>query len=380
MLEQDDAERLLGLCQAQIESYANPETPVDGEDLELLAESLSGLGFFVEALEQQRPDRERLIAPLLAKRLGEAPAAQDDRAAKRSRTRSRNCATAAQARRGDPPCAGRCRGPRRIDGETQGSRRRCQAHRRHRARRPGAGGAAELSAGGGSTAAAPWRSRPRSPRSRRAARRWRRPLQRCRLRRSGCSRPTPTASTPSSSRSTSSRPPRCSTRSSRIAPSSSGTPAIARRCASARRQFHTIKGSGRMVGLTSSGSSPTTSRRSTTACSRKSIAVTPAMLALIGSRGAEFPATGSGRSGQRRRLADPAELYAAIGRRRSGAAVRIRIRRRCRLRRSRSDRAGSTNARAAGRRRAVTRRRARSRDRRRMPVDECPSSRSASRC
>jgi chemosensory pili system protein ChpA (sensor histidine kinase/response regulator) len=50
-----------------------PRAAIDGEDLELLAESLSGLGFYVEAMEQQRPDRQRLIAPLLAKRLGEAP-------------------------------------------------------------------------------------------------------------------------------------------------------------------------------------------------------------------------------------------------------------------------------------------------------------------
>ena len=78
MLGQDEAERLLGLCQTQIDSYADPGTPVDGEDLELLAESLSGLGFYIEALEQQRPDRQRLIAPLLAKRLGEAPAAPQD--------------------------------------------------------------------------------------------------------------------------------------------------------------------------------------------------------------------------------------------------------------------------------------------------------------
>ncbi len=81
MLDQDDAERLLGLCQEQIDSYANQETPVGDEDLELLAESLSGLGFFVEAFEQQRPNRQRLIAPLLAKRLGEAPQAQGDRGA-----------------------------------------------------------------------------------------------------------------------------------------------------------------------------------------------------------------------------------------------------------------------------------------------------------
>jgi chemosensory pili system protein ChpA (sensor histidine kinase/response regulator) len=70
-----DAERLLGLCEKQIENYANPDTQVSNDELELLAESLSGLGFYVEAVEQQRPDRERLIAPLLAKRLGEAPKA-----------------------------------------------------------------------------------------------------------------------------------------------------------------------------------------------------------------------------------------------------------------------------------------------------------------
>jgi chemosensory pili system protein ChpA (sensor histidine kinase/response regulator) len=75
MLGLAEAEILLGLCQEQIETYANPEVAVSHDDLELLAESLSGLGFYVEAVEQQRPDRERLIAPLLAKRLGEAPKA-----------------------------------------------------------------------------------------------------------------------------------------------------------------------------------------------------------------------------------------------------------------------------------------------------------------
>jgi chemosensory pili system protein ChpA (sensor histidine kinase/response regulator) len=71
ILDLDDADRLLALCQAQIESYANPDTPVDEEGLELLAESLSGLGFYIEAVLHQRPDRARLIAPLIAKRLGE---------------------------------------------------------------------------------------------------------------------------------------------------------------------------------------------------------------------------------------------------------------------------------------------------------------------
>ena len=80
MLGLDDAERLLALCQEQIAAYADPETPVSNDELELLAESLSGLGFYIEAVEQQRPDRDRLIAPLLARRLGEAPApVADDR-------------------------------------------------------------------------------------------------------------------------------------------------------------------------------------------------------------------------------------------------------------------------------------------------------------
>ena len=70
-------------CSRRARSRSNrtstSDTPVDNDDLEMLAESLSGLGFYIEAVEQQRPDRERLIAPLLARRTGEAPAAlQDD--------------------------------------------------------------------------------------------------------------------------------------------------------------------------------------------------------------------------------------------------------------------------------------------------------------
>jgi chemosensory pili system protein ChpA (sensor histidine kinase/response regulator) len=74
MLGLERAERLLALCQQQIDGYANPDAPVQDEDLELLAESLSGLGFYIEAVEQQRPDRDRLIEPMLARRLGVPPA------------------------------------------------------------------------------------------------------------------------------------------------------------------------------------------------------------------------------------------------------------------------------------------------------------------
>ncbi len=81
MLGLDHAGELLELCQRQIEEYAKPDTVVGNEGLEMLAESLSGLGFYIEAVEQQRPDRERLIQPLLAKRLGapvQAPAEEPE--------------------------------------------------------------------------------------------------------------------------------------------------------------------------------------------------------------------------------------------------------------------------------------------------------------
>ncbi|TMH55719.1 MAG: hypothetical protein E6H55_18005, partial [Betaproteobacteria bacterium] len=55
MLGLEHAEQLLTLCQQQIDEYAQPEAQVADEDLEL---------------QQQRPDRDRLIEPLLAKRLG----------------------------------------------------------------------------------------------------------------------------------------------------------------------------------------------------------------------------------------------------------------------------------------------------------------------
>ncbi|TMH60346.1 MAG: hypothetical protein E6H53_05215 [Betaproteobacteria bacterium] len=69
----DDADRLLAMCDQQIQVYANPGAEVLDDDLELLAESLCGLGFYMDAVEQQRSDCDRVIAPLLARRLGEPP-------------------------------------------------------------------------------------------------------------------------------------------------------------------------------------------------------------------------------------------------------------------------------------------------------------------
>ncbi|HEX8741326.1 MAG TPA: Hpt domain-containing protein [Casimicrobiaceae bacterium] len=75
MLDLDDADRLLALCEKEIEAWAQQETPIGNEELELLAESLSGLGFYVDAVLQQRPGAAQMIGPLIAKRLGPEPAA-----------------------------------------------------------------------------------------------------------------------------------------------------------------------------------------------------------------------------------------------------------------------------------------------------------------
>ena len=52
---------------------------VDEEGLELLAESLSGIGFYIDAVLHQRPDRERILAPLYAWINASAQRAHDGR-------------------------------------------------------------------------------------------------------------------------------------------------------------------------------------------------------------------------------------------------------------------------------------------------------------
>jgi chemosensory pili system protein ChpA (sensor histidine kinase/response regulator) len=75
----DRADQLLTLCDQKIQAYTNPETVVVSAELELLAESLCGLGFYFEAVEQQRPNCDRLIAPLLARWLGDAPLESEEK-------------------------------------------------------------------------------------------------------------------------------------------------------------------------------------------------------------------------------------------------------------------------------------------------------------
>ena len=62
ILALNEASALLDRCQKQIDGYAAGHDP-KREDLERLAESLSGLGFYIEAVEQQRPDAARMLEP-----------------------------------------------------------------------------------------------------------------------------------------------------------------------------------------------------------------------------------------------------------------------------------------------------------------------------
>jgi len=66
LLGHEKANRLLQACMTQIASYTKPETELTHQDFELLAESLSALGFYAESLEQSTP-KESLILPLLTR-------------------------------------------------------------------------------------------------------------------------------------------------------------------------------------------------------------------------------------------------------------------------------------------------------------------------
>ena len=106
MLGLDDAEPpARAVPAADRHATPTPRTPVSNDDLELLAESLSGLGFYIEAVEQQRPDRDRLIAPLLAQAPRRGARAVGGDRPNRSRTRSRSCAP--RCRSSSPRCSAR---------------------------------------------------------------------------------------------------------------------------------------------------------------------------------------------------------------------------------------------------------------------------------
>ena len=93
---------------------------------------------------------------------------------------------------------------------------------------------------------------------------------------------------------------------------------------SARRQFHTIKGSGRMVGLNELGELAYDVEKIHNRLLEEDRDVTPAMLELLDVAEANFRAVGRGAPGHRRRLRRSRGALRRHRPRRSGAAGRIR--------------------------------------------------------
>jgi chemosensory pili system protein ChpA (sensor histidine kinase/response regulator) len=70
MLSLDKPQLLLRGCLALIRKFQAAEQPAERSEMELLAEGLSGLGFYMDALRADQPDREtRIVEPILV-RLG----------------------------------------------------------------------------------------------------------------------------------------------------------------------------------------------------------------------------------------------------------------------------------------------------------------------
>ncbi len=65
ILELERAADLLNACQALITQFADPAYQPQQRDMELVAEGLSSLGFYVEAVQHGRPDAFEIIAPVI---------------------------------------------------------------------------------------------------------------------------------------------------------------------------------------------------------------------------------------------------------------------------------------------------------------------------
>ena len=80
IMGQDRAVALLRECGARIQGFSDPQLPPKQEDFEDVAHKLSGLGFFVEALQHGPADLDATLQPLRPK-VVEGAAADDDLAA-----------------------------------------------------------------------------------------------------------------------------------------------------------------------------------------------------------------------------------------------------------------------------------------------------------
>ena len=233
------------LCQEQIAAYADPETPVSATRISNCSPSrCPGLGFYIEAVEQQRPDRDRLIAPLLAQAPGRGAGASRRRRAADSveaavveALRATLPRLVDEVHRAPADAAAR----EALKTKLTGPARRRRADRRRRA--------------GGAGRRPRWRSsRPAARRAGgRGRRRWPRPAAPAPEISAETQRLLATDATALDGELRRDLPGRGrrGARRHRRAPcgADAATRAIARRCATMRRGFHTLKGSGRMVGL-----------------------------------------------------------------------------------------------------------------------------------
>ena len=74
MFSAELGQKVLASSRSRVQHLLDPAAPVATGELEQLAEALSALGFYVEALRNQREDADQVLAPVLA-RLGELEAA-----------------------------------------------------------------------------------------------------------------------------------------------------------------------------------------------------------------------------------------------------------------------------------------------------------------
>jgi len=81
ILELERAAELLGACQAIITRFADPDYQPEQSELELVAEGLSSLGFYVEAVQHGKGDAFEILAPVVKRfpglRRREEPAAPE---------------------------------------------------------------------------------------------------------------------------------------------------------------------------------------------------------------------------------------------------------------------------------------------------------------
>ena len=156
-----------------------------------------------------------------------------------------------------------------------------------------------------------------------------RPRRRFRRKRSGCSSTDATGARRRAPRHLSHRGrTRCSTPSPSSAAILEDNHGDREALRTTRRQFHTLKGSGRMVGLDGARRNRLRrSRRSSTGCSRRIASVTPAVLEMIAVAEREFRGVGGGAFRKPvASLADPAALQCRDRRSRSRVAGRPRVR------------------------------------------------------